>query len=208
MSRKPKTVRSRLAAVLLLLLCGSQWGAVSSESPVADAAMRGDVEEIRSLIDQGADIDAPQGDGMTALHWSAETGNVEMARVLLEAGAATDAVTRNGAYTPLHLAARSGSAQVVEVLLEAPELDRHGYIVDIVDLETNLEDLVDYFKDQTLNNLPEFKELNPSIEHFCRIFLKAISGKIKANNLTALTVKFWENEIAWTSYREKFQAGS
>ena len=93
----------------------------------------------------------------------------------------------------------------VEVLLEAPELDRHGYIVDIVDLETNLEDLVDYFKDQTLNNQAEFKDLNPSIEHFCRNFLKAISGKIKANNLTALTVKIWENEIAWTSYREKFQ---
>jgi 6-pyruvoyltetrahydropterin/6-carboxytetrahydropterin synthase len=93
----------------------------------------------------------------------------------------------------------------VEVILEAPELDRHGYIVDIVDLETNLEDLVDYFKDQTLNNLAEFKDLNPSIEHFCRIFLKTISGKIKAKNLTALTVKIWENEIAWTSYREKFQ---
>jgi 6-pyruvoyltetrahydropterin/6-carboxytetrahydropterin synthase len=94
----------------------------------------------------------------------------------------------------------------VEVLLEAPELDRHGYIVDIVDLETNLEGLVDYYKDQTLNNLPEFKDLNPSIEHFCRIFLKAISGKIIAKNLTALTIKIWENEIAWTSYREKFQA--
>ena len=93
----------------------------------------------------------------------------------------------------------------VEVLLEAPELDRHGYIVDIVDLEANLEGLVDYYKDQTLNNLPEFKDLNPSIEHFCRIFLKAISGKIIAKNLTALTVKIWENEIAWTSYREKFQ---
>jgi 6-pyruvoyltetrahydropterin/6-carboxytetrahydropterin synthase len=93
----------------------------------------------------------------------------------------------------------------VEVSLEAPELDRHGYIVDIVDLETNLEDLVDYFKDQTLNNLTEFKDLNPSIEHFCRIFFKAITGKIKADNLSALTVKIWENEIAWTSYREKFQ---
>jgi 6-pyruvoyltetrahydropterin/6-carboxytetrahydropterin synthase len=93
----------------------------------------------------------------------------------------------------------------VEIILEAPELDRHGYIVDIVDLETNLEVLVDYFKDQTLNNLAEFKELNPSIEHFCRIFLEAISGKIKAKNLSALTVKIWENEIAWTSYRKKFQ---
>ena len=94
----------------------------------------------------------------------------------------------------------------VEVILEALQLDRHGYIVDIVDLETNLEDLVGYFKDQTLNELAEFKGLNPSIEHFCRILLKAISGKIKASNLTAVTVKIWENEIAWTSYRERFQA--
>jgi 6-pyruvoyltetrahydropterin/6-carboxytetrahydropterin synthase len=94
----------------------------------------------------------------------------------------------------------------VEVILEAPELDRHGYIVDIVDLETNIEELVDYFRDQTLNELAEFKGLNPSIEHFCRIFLTAISAKIQAENLSAITVKIWENEIAWTSYREKFQA--
>lgn len=92
----------------------------------------------------------------------------------------------------------------VEVILEAPELDRHGYIVDIVDLETILEDLVDYFRDKTLNELAEFKDLNPSIEHFCRIFLRAVASKIKANLLNALTVKIWENEIAWTSYREKF----
>jgi len=93
----------------------------------------------------------------------------------------------------------------VEVILEAPQLDRHGYIVDIVDLESNLEDLVEYFKDQTLNELSEFEGLNPSIENFCRIFLAAVSGKIKANNLYALTAKIWENEIAWTSYRKKFQ---
>ena len=92
----------------------------------------------------------------------------------------------------------------VEVLLEAPELDRHGYLFDIVDLETNLEGLIDYFKDQTLNELTEFKGLNPSIEHFCRIFLKAVSDKIKVNSLTALTVKIWENEIAWSAYQEKF----
>jgi 6-pyruvoyltetrahydropterin/6-carboxytetrahydropterin synthase len=92
----------------------------------------------------------------------------------------------------------------VEIILEAPNLSRHGYIVDIVDLETNLEELVEYFKDQTLNELAEFKGLNPSIEHFCRIFLTAISAKIRAKNLSALTAKIWENEIAWTSYREAF----
>ncbi len=75
-----------------------------------------------------------------------------------------------------------------------------------MDLETNLEEFVGYFKDQTLNELPEFKGLNPSIEHFCRIFLKAIAAKIKTSKLNALTVKIWENEIAWTAYREKFRS--
>ena len=94
----------------------------------------------------------------------------------------------------------------VEIILEGDQLDEHGYLVDIVDVEVHLDNLVTYFRDKTLNELSEFKGLNPSIEHFCRIFLKAVSGKIKANNLTALTVKIWENEIAWTSYREEFQA--
>jgi 6-pyruvoyltetrahydropterin/6-carboxytetrahydropterin synthase len=94
----------------------------------------------------------------------------------------------------------------VEILLEGDQLDEHGYLVDIVDVEVQLEKLVNYFRDKTLNDLSQFKGLNPSIEHFCRIFLKAISGKIKVNNLNAMTVKIWENEIAWTSYREKFQA--
>ena len=89
----------------------------------------------------------------------------------------------------------------VEIILEAQHLDPHGYIVDIVEIETNIEELVGYFRDQTLNELVEFEGLNPSIEHFCRIFAKAISDKIKAENITALTVKIWENEIAWTSYR-------
>ena len=94
----------------------------------------------------------------------------------------------------------------VEILLEGDQLDEHGYLVDIVDVEVQLEKLVNYFRDKTLNDLSEFRGLNPSIEHFSRIFCKAVAGKIKANNLNALTVKIWENEIAWTSYRDKYIA--
>ena len=89
----------------------------------------------------------------------------------------------------------------VEVIIKAPSLDQHGYIADIVDLETNLEELVGHFKDQILNELVEFNGLNPSIEHFSRIFATAISAKIKAKNISVLTIKIWENEIAWASYQ-------
>ena len=90
---------------------------------------------------------------------------------------------------------------VVEVQLEGPELDQHGYLVDIVDIEANLEALVAYYKDKTLNDLSEFEGLNPSIEHFSRIFCTQLAERITAPNLSAMVIKIWENDIAWASYR-------
>ena len=89
----------------------------------------------------------------------------------------------------------------VEVQLEGATLDKHGYLVDIVDIESNLEALVAHYKDKTLNDLPEFAGLNPSIEHFSRIFCQKLAERINAPNLSAVTVQIWENEIAWASYR-------
>lgn len=89
----------------------------------------------------------------------------------------------------------------LEVILEGAELDRHGYLVDIVDVESNLEAIVDYYRDKTLNELPEFEGLNPSIEHFTRLICFALADRIKANNLSGIGVKIWENDIAWAAYR-------
>ena len=91
----------------------------------------------------------------------------------------------------------------VEVQLEGNALDRHGYLVDIVDIESRLEGLVDYYRDKTLNNLAEFSDLNPSIEHFSRILCAALAERIQAANITAVTVRIWENDIAWASYRRE-----
>lgn len=89
----------------------------------------------------------------------------------------------------------------VEVQLQGTSLDKHGYLVDIVDVEHHLDALVLYYKDSTLNELPEFAGLNPSIEHFSRIFCQAIADRIHAPTISSITVKIWENEIAWTSYQ-------
>ena len=94
---------------------------------------------------------------------------------------------------------------IVEVQLEGESLDRHGYLVDIVDIESNLEALVARYRDKTLNELPDFTDLNPSIEHFARIFCQKLAQHIQAPNLRAITIKMWENEIAWASYRLELQ---
>jgi 6-pyruvoyltetrahydropterin/6-carboxytetrahydropterin synthase len=96
----------------------------------------------------------------------------------------------------------------VEVRLEGDALDKHGYLVDIVDIETNLDRLVAYFRDKTLNETPEFTGLNPSIEHFARIFCLAFMERINAPNLKAVTVSMWENENAWASYRQASSCAS
>ncbi|HEY5730733.1 MAG TPA: 6-carboxytetrahydropterin synthase [Anaerolineales bacterium] len=90
---------------------------------------------------------------------------------------------------------------VLELQLEGKELDQHGYLCDIVDVEKHLDDVVGYYKEQMLNDKPEFAGLNPSIEHFARILAISLNERIKAENVTALKVVLWENESAWAAYR-------
>lgn len=92
---------------------------VRSDSPVADAAQRGDSEAVRALLKQGADVNVPQSDGMTALHWAAENGGAELTEMLMYAGAHLEAGTRIGSYTPLHLASEAANVVVVAALLGA-----------------------------------------------------------------------------------------
>ena len=77
----------------------------------------------------------------------------------------------------------------VEVQLEGRALDQHGYLVDIVDIENFLESIVDRFRDNTLNDLPEFEGLNPSIEHFSRILCQLVNSHVKAENIERITIK-------------------
>lgn len=116
--RESRSVRLNASAVGVALVA-LLLVAARPDAPVADAASRGDVEAVRELIARGEDVNAAQGDGMTALHWAARRGDDGMARLLLDAGARPGAVTRLGDYTPLHLAAELGHAQVTEHLLEA-----------------------------------------------------------------------------------------
>jgi 6-pyruvoyltetrahydropterin/6-carboxytetrahydropterin synthase len=90
---------------------------------------------------------------------------------------------------------------VLELQLEGRELDRHGYLVDIMDVEKHLDEMTGYYREQMLNEKPEFEGLNPSLEHFARILASGLNERIHAANLTALKVILWENPTAWASFR-------
>jgi len=89
---------------------------------------------------------------------------------------------------------------VLELQLEGRELDQHGYLVDILDVEKHLDEIVNYYKEQMLNDKPEFVGLNPSLEHFARILATTLSDRIKADNINTLKLVLWENDSAWAAY--------
>ena len=88
-----------------------------SRGTVVEAAMRGDRDTVRTLLKSGEDVNTAQGDGMTALHWAVQKGDLDLAKLLLYAGANVRATTRIGGYTPLLIASRMGKPDMVETLL-------------------------------------------------------------------------------------------
>src|SRR5260221_1003878 len=105
-SRKPKAgsdmlLRRSLTIGIGIAVLASTLVASSDGSRLADAAMAGDGAAVRALLTGGEDVNVAQGDGMTALHWAARRGDLDVVRMLLAAGANVRAITRLGNYTPL-----------------------------------------------------------------------------------------------------------
>src|SRR5689334_16000865 len=98
--------------VALVVAVATTGGAAApgGDARVAAAAMNGDMQTVRSLVNQKADVNVALGDGMTALHWAAFKDDLEMAKLLLRAGANVKATTRIGDMTPLFVACTNGNA--------------------------------------------------------------------------------------------------
>ncbi len=109
----------RLSIGFVLAVALSAITLSAADTRVADAAAAGNITTVRALIKAGADVNAPQGDGMTALHWAAMKDDAAMAQALVTAGASVKAVTRLGDYTPIFFAAKNGNAAVTRALLAA-----------------------------------------------------------------------------------------
>ena len=108
-------MKLRTHALWGLLAALSLSGLAVLEAPVADAAMRGDVLEVQALLRSGEDVNAAQGDGMTALHWAVYHDDTGMVQLLLEAGGHVEAANRYG-VRPLWVAVTNGSSPVVPLI--------------------------------------------------------------------------------------------
>jgi ankyrin repeat protein len=108
--------RSLATLAAVLMTSAALFSAVRSD--VADAVMKGDKAALRALIQQKSDVNVPQADGATALHWAAYKNDLESADLLLRAGADVKAMNRAG-VTPLYLASLNGGDAMIEKLLAA-----------------------------------------------------------------------------------------
>jgi ankyrin repeat protein len=108
----------------LALVIGTVWlqlailASAVAKAPVADAVENRDADTINALLQAKADVNAPQADGMTALHWAVHYDDAGMVKRLIAAGADAKATNRYG-ITPLTLACINGNTDAVEMLLNA-----------------------------------------------------------------------------------------
>ena len=104
---------------LLILLLSSAGSAVSAaDERLVEAVRSGDYASARAIVEAGGDVDTPEADGTTALHWAVRRDQSEIADLLLRMGADANAANRYG-VTPLSLAGTNGSSEIVARLLDA-----------------------------------------------------------------------------------------
>jgi len=107
------------SARLYVLFLGVAGAATAAPKPgLADVAEHGEETSVRALLHAGADVNAPQVDGMTALHWAVYRDDTDTAELLVRSGANVNAANRYG-VPPLSLACTNGNAALVKLLLDA-----------------------------------------------------------------------------------------
>jgi 6-pyruvoyltetrahydropterin/6-carboxytetrahydropterin synthase len=89
----------------------------------------------------------------------------------------------------------------LEIEFAGDSLGEYGYLVDINEVEALLDDIEERYRDTLLNDLPEFEGRNPSVEQFARIVCGRFCESLADENLSGVTVRTWEDDLAWASYR-------
>jgi ankyrin repeat protein len=100
----------------IALLASSLGLAAAGEAPLIDAVKSKNLDEVRALLKQRADVNATHGDGSTALHWASHLDDLAAADLLIRAGANVNAANDIG-VTPLYLACTNRNGRMVNRLV-------------------------------------------------------------------------------------------
>ena len=137
--------RERLCAWWMVALVSvAGLGATSSRPALVDAVKQADRASVQALLQQQVDVNAPEPDGTTALHWAAHGDDLEILHLLIRAGADVNASNDYG-VTPLSLACLTGNAATVDALLKAgadPEARTSGETALMTAVRTGGVDVV------------------------------------------------------------------
>lgn len=88
----------------------------------------------------------------------------------------------------------------VELTFRGPELNEYDYLVDIDNADAALASLADRYRDQLLNDLPEFEGYNPSVERFARVIFERVTETVTDDTVAELAVTVWEDDVAAATY--------
>jgi ankyrin repeat protein len=170
--------RQLVLGLCLVILTSVIMTAAAIDAPIANAVMNGDRDAVRLLLKEKANVNAAQGDGMTALHWAAFRDDLEIGQLLVQNGANVKAATRNGALTPIFMAAKNGSPRMLELLLkggaDANTADVNGTTVLMIAATAGNPEAVQVLLKNGAN----------------------VNAKEKQNGQTALMFAAWENRGA------------
>lgn len=89
----------------------------------------------------------------------------------------------------------------VEATFQGPELNRFGYLIDIDEVCDGMDVTTEFFRDQLLNDLPEFEGVNPSVEHLARVFASHLLDQVSPEAATELGISVQEDDVATVGYR-------
>src|SRR4029453_6918905 len=103
---------------LVALVVAVNLTAAGTEPRLVDAVKAGDRETVRALLKRSVQVNTPDVDGTTALHWAVRAADLETGRLLLRARAEVNAANRYG-VTALSLAATIGNSAMLQTLLDA-----------------------------------------------------------------------------------------
>ena len=155
------------------MLCKSTYG--KDYIPLHVASIKDQVKAAKLLISCGADVNAKDANGETALYLATERGCEKIVELLLKCGARVDTVTKRDLMTPLHVGAVFGELKIVELLLNfgasIDSTDKHGLTpLHIATLKGRTEiviALLEYGSDFTLISETNYTALGFAIKTFC-----------------------------------------